>query len=71
MDYWNRFDGMCYEENGNLFFIQIKTNKWESEKKLLDFMENRWINVVILNVTPKGVKTRLYFKALNGRLLNI
>jgi len=71
MDYWNLFDGMCYNKDGFLFFIQIKTNQWASEKAINRFMEKRHLNVIVINVKPRAIHTRFYFKALNASSMNI
>lgn len=52
-DYWNLFDGMGYDRNGNLAFIQIKTNAWAAEKPIKDFVTRRKIPVIVINVTNK------------------
>jgi len=49
-DYWNLFDGMGYDRDGNLFFLQIKTNAWASRKLIEDFLAWHKGYAILINV---------------------
>ena len=38
IDLWNLFDGVCFDSDGNLILLQIKTNAWAKEKPIKDFL---------------------------------
>lgn len=66
LDLWNLFDGVCFDEGGNVVFIQIKTNSWPPTKPIIDFMRyKKNIKAVSINVFKvKGrwdVKIREYY----------
>jgi len=52
-DYWNLFDGMMFDRNGEIVFIQIKTNNWAPEKPIRDFLAFRKVRVMSICVTNK------------------
>ena len=52
-DYWNLFDGMCFNPKGALTFIQIKTNAWASKKTIEDFINQHKLKAISVNVTNK------------------
>jgi len=65
LDLWNLFDGICYDEGGNVVFIQIKTNAWATEDPIFEFMRDKNnIKVLSINVYKKkgrwDVKVRAY-----------
>lgn len=53
-DYWNLFDGMGFDVDGNLTFIQIKTNNFPPEKPINDFTLQHKVKAVAVNVTNKS-----------------
>ena len=57
LDLWNLFDGVCFDEHGNVIFIQIKTNAWANAKNIEDFLINKKnIIVLVLNVNRRKSK---------------
>ena len=51
-DLWNLFDGICFDKNGNIVFLQMKTNGWAKEKPIEVFLKRRNnLRVLVLNVT--------------------
>ena len=66
LDLWNLFDGFCFDDDGNVVFIQIKTNSWPPTKPITDFMRyKKNIKVISINVFKKknrwDIKVREYF----------
>jgi len=63
LDLWNLFDGICFDENDNVVFIQIKTNAWAKEKPLQDFV-NAHKNIRVISINIKGEKNKwnVYFR---------
>ncbi len=55
LDLWNLFDGICFDSDNNLVFIQIKTNSWAKEPPLKTFAETHK-NIKILSINVKNVK---------------
>ena len=41
IDLWNLFDGICFDAEGNIILIQIKTNSWAKEEDIKDFLLNK------------------------------
>lgn len=71
LDLWNLFDGICFSQTGDIFFLQIKTNRWAEEEPILKFISKRKINVIIINVIFKrGKKTEVKIKHLNSGYIN-
>ena len=65
LDLWNLFDGICFDEEGTVVFIQIKTNAWPPTQPIFDFMRRKHdIKVLCINVFKKksrwDVKIRAY-----------
>ena len=65
LDLWNLFDGICFDKEGNVVLIQIKTNAWASEKNIKDFLRDKKnVIVLVLNVNRReskwGVHVREY-----------
>ena len=65
LDLWNLFDGICFDKEGNVVLIQIKTNAWASEKNIKDFLRDKKnVIVLVLNVSRReskwGVRVREY-----------
>ena len=65
LDLWNLFDGICFDEGGNIVLIQIKTNAWPPSQPIFDFMRDKNnIKVLCINVFRKegrwDVKVRAY-----------
>jgi hypothetical protein len=57
LDLWNLFDGICFDDNDNIVFIQIKTNAWAKEKPLISFA-NTHKNVRVLSINVKQKKDK-------------
>jgi hypothetical protein len=51
-DLWNLFDGMCWGRD-QLFFLQMKTNKWADRKPIDQFLKTHNAIVFVFNVTDK------------------
>ena len=51
LDLWNLFDGVCFDSNGNLVLLQIKTNAWASKKRVEEFLSDKKnLKVLVINV---------------------
>ena len=51
LDLWNLFDGVCFNEAGDIILIQIKTNAWASKKPIEDFLaDKKNLKVLVINV---------------------
>ena len=61
MDYWNHWDGMCFDGIGNLWFIQVKTSSWPSDEFLMNWLvKHRNIRAVTIRTQP-DIQARFYF----------
>ena len=65
LDLWNLFDGICFDDGGNIVLIQIKTNAWPPSQPIFDFMRDKNnMKVLCINVFRKegrwDVKVRAY-----------
>ena len=40
-DYWNHWDGMCFDRHGYLWFIQIKTSGFPKDEGILEWMQGK------------------------------
>ena len=57
LDLWNLFDGICFDIDGNIVLIQIKTNAWASAKSINDWLKDKKnLIVLVINVKGKGKK---------------
>jgi hypothetical protein len=57
LDLWNLFDGICFDPDGNIILIQIKTNAWAQAKPITDFLSNKNnIKALVINVKVTGRK---------------
>ena len=55
IDLWNLFDGICFDIDGNLVLLQIKTNNWAGEKEIEDFLsDKKHLKALSINVKGKG-----------------
>jgi len=63
LDLWNLFDGICFDEDNNVVFLQIKTNSWAKDKPLEDFVKSHK-NIKIISINVKGEKNKwnIYFR---------
>tara|TARA_R100000781_G_C4075550_1_gene125957 strand:+ start:615 stop:956 length:342 start_codon:yes stop_codon:yes gene_type:complete len=65
LDLWNLFDGICFDSEGKIILLQIKTNAWAQEKPIKDFLYDK-DNLIALSINVKGsgkkweVKVRQY-----------
>jgi len=53
-DFFNLFDGFCYDPDNKFTWLQFKTNKWAAEKPIREFVERRHQPVIVVNVTNKS-----------------
>jgi len=53
-DFFNLFDGFCYDPDNIFTWLQYKTNKWASEKPIKDFVQRRHQPVIVVNITNKS-----------------
>ena len=61
MDYWNHWDGMCFDSEGNLWFIQIKTSNWPSDEFLLNWIsKHKNIRAITIRSQPH-MQARFYY----------
>jgi len=49
-DYWNLFDGMGFNQHGELIFLQFKTNAFPPAKPIEEFCLRYQQRVVVINV---------------------
>ena len=57
LDLWNLFDGICFNDGGDLILIQIKTNAWAAAKPISDWLKDKNnLIVLVINVKGKGKK---------------
>jgi len=57
LDLWNLFDGICFDDEGTVVFIQIKTNAWPPNQPIFDFMRDKK-NIKVLCINVYKVKSR-------------
>ena len=57
LDLWNLFDGICFDDGGNIVLIQIKTNAWPPSQPIFDFMRDKK-NIKVLCINVYKVKSR-------------
>lgn len=55
LDLWNLFDGICFDPDNNLVFLQIKTNSWAKDPPLKAFVDTHK-NIKILSFNVKNKK---------------
>ncbi|GEM_PF-5555103 len=55
-DFFNLFDGFCYDVSGLFYWIQIKTDNWANENEIKKFFTSRYGRVLSINVR-KPTKT--------------
>lgn len=61
MDYWNHWDGMGFDNGGNLWFIQVKTSSWPSDDFLINWIsKHRNIRAVTIRTQP-DIQARFYY----------
>jgi len=61
MDYWNLWDGMCFDSTGKLWFIQIKTNQWPVISRIEKWLESKTgISCMAINVHKQEVQVRIF-----------
>lgn len=54
VDLWNLFDGMCFDDEGTLTFLQIKTDAWPNRIQITNFIEDKQgFNVLAINVKTR------------------
>lgn len=57
IDLWNMWDGICINSDGEAVYLAIKTNRWDSAKKIRKWLENKKnFKVLSINVETKGIK---------------
>ena len=52
-DLWNLFDGLCFDESGEIRFLQMKTNAWAKQEPLIKFAKKHNITILSFNVSNK------------------
>jgi len=58
-DIWNLFDGICFNELGYTYFLQMKTNNWASSKDFDKFIKfHQQVHVLSFNVTDKLIESK-------------
>lgn len=61
MDLWNLFDGICFDRDGNIILIQIKTNAWAKGQDFIDFLsDKKHLKVLSINVKGKDRKWEVF-----------
>ncbi len=64
LDPYNLFDAIGYNENGLMWWIQIKTTNWAAEKPIKDFMHGKTgVRVLVLKII-KPSKTIKRFRVV-------
>lgn len=61
MDFYNRFDGFCYNKKGEFVWLQIKTDRWANAVEIGSFFTDKKGIVLILNVR-KPTKTHKTYR---------
>ncbi len=60
-DYWNKWDGMCFDRHGRLWFIQIKTSGFPKDEGILEWMQGKkGIRGLSIHFKPKTA-LRFYY----------
>ena len=55
IDLWNLFDGICFDSEGNICLLQIKTNNWANETDIINFLsDKKHLKALSINVKGKG-----------------
>jgi len=66
LDLWNLFDGICFDEGGNIVLIQIKTNAWPPTKPILEFLLHKMnLKVLAINVFKVGSRWDVKVRNIN------
>ena len=60
LDLWNLYDGLCFDTEGFLWAIQVKTNAWAKAKPIIDFQKDHKINCIVLNVKKIGSRWKVF-----------
>lgn len=61
-DYWNLFDGMGFDQHGQLVFLQFKTNAFPSAKPIESFCNRYKQKAVAVNVKTILKKPQLFLR---------
>ena len=52
LDLWNLFDGICFDQEGIIILLLIKTNAWAKEQPIKDFLSDK-NNLIALSINVK------------------
>ncbi len=66
LDLWNLFDGICFNEDGVPVFLQIKTNAWAKDQEIIDFMIDKKILAMSINVKYTGKKWEVLLRGFDS-----
>ena len=66
LDLWNLFDGICFNPDGEAVYLQIKTNAWAKEQEIVDFMSDKKMLVMVLNVREKDKKWEVLLRGYDS-----
>ena len=59
LDLWNQYDGACWKE-GELYFLAIKTNAWQSERNMRSWLQDKFgIHAIAINVKKVGKRFKV------------
>lgn len=61
-DLWNLFDGICFDNKGELRFLQMKTNNWAKQDPLIRFAAKHKVTILSFNVSNQIKSARGKYK---------
>ena len=66
LDLWNLFDGICFSPDGEAVFLQIKTNAWAKDCDIIDFMADKKILAMSINVKEVKKKWQVLLRGFDS-----
>ena len=68
LDLWNLFDGICFNNDGDIVMLQIKTNAWASASPINDWLKDKNnLIVLVINVKGKGKKWEVLMRKYENK----
>tara|TARA_R110002020_G_C16222557_1_gene767781 strand:- start:817 stop:1170 length:354 start_codon:yes stop_codon:yes gene_type:complete len=66
IDLWNLFDGICISPQGEAIYIQIKTNAWAKDIDIINFMSDKKMLAMSINVKYVGKKWEVLLRGFDS-----
>ena len=66
LDLWNLFDGICFNPDGEAVYLQIKTNAWAKEQDIIDFLYDKSLLVMVINVKKNKNKWEVLLRGYDS-----